>query len=192
MSDKALLDPASVQILFADLQPAIVARSKTNPPDALAASAGVLAEVAALLGLPMHFSVVPEDGKPPVLIPELAGHAQASQLLPRMSASPFLDVATGTALSATGRETLVVCGFATEVVVLYAAHAAVAAGFRVLVPVDACGGMSARTEDATFRRIEAAGGVNTSVVGLVTALAPDFSTSPGREAFAALQSLRLA
>jgi nicotinamidase-related amidase len=95
-------------------------------------------------------------------------------------------------LSATGRKTLVVCGFATEVVVLYAAHAAVAAGFRVLVPVDACGGMSARTEDATFRRIEAAGGVNTSVVGLVTALAPDFSTSPGREAFAALQSLRLA
>jgi hypothetical protein len=62
----------------------------------------------------------------------------------------------------------------------------------VLVSVFACGGMSARTEHATFRRIKASGAVNTSVVGLVTALAPDFSTSPGKEAFAALQSLRLA
>jgi hypothetical protein len=41
------------------------------------------------------------------------------------------------------------------------------------VPVDACGGMSSRTEDAAFRQIEANGGVTTSVVTLVTALTPD-------------------
>ena len=46
------MNPADVQILFADLQPDIVARSKTNPPHALARSAGVLAEVAGLLRLP--------------------------------------------------------------------------------------------------------------------------------------------
>jgi hypothetical protein len=34
-----LLDPADVQILFADLQAPIVARSRTNPPKALARSA---------------------------------------------------------------------------------------------------------------------------------------------------------
>jgi hypothetical protein len=170
-----LLDPADVQILFADLQPSIVARSRTNPPDAIARSAGVMAGVGALLGLPLHFSVVPEGGDDPVLIPELARHGAASQLRPRGSASPFLEEATRTALSATGRKTLVLCGFATEVVVLHAVRGAIEAGYSVLVPVDACGSMSARTEDATFRQIEAAGGATTSVVGIATAMAADFS-----------------
>ena len=60
------------------------------------------------------------------------------------------------------------------------------------VPVDACGGLSARTEDAALRQIEAAGGVTTSVVSLVTAMAPDFAREPGKNTFAALQALRLA
>ena len=47
-------------------------------------------------------------------------------------------------------------------------------------------------EAAAFRQIEAAGGVTTSVVRLVTSLAPNFAAAPGQEAFAALQSLRLA
>jgi hypothetical protein len=64
-----MIDPTTVQILFADLQPGIAVRSKTNPPQALAASAGVLAEVADLLKLPIHFSVVPEGGKAPNLSP---------------------------------------------------------------------------------------------------------------------------
>ena len=185
------MNPADVQILFADLQPDIVARSKTNPPDASAHSAGVLAEVAGLLRLPIHFSVVPDGGKTPELIPELARHAKAVKLLPRMSASPFLDEATRDAIAATGRKTLVVAGFASEVVVVHAVRAAIEAGYGVHVPVDACGGMSERTEAAAFRQVEAAGGITTSVVGLVTALAPDFSTSPGDKAFGTLQSLRL-
>lgn len=191
-----MLDAAAAQVLFADLQPSIVARSKTTSPAALAASAWVLAEVAELLGLPVHFSVVPDDGKPSVLIPELARHGAqrdgGAALLPRTSASPFMDEATRSAMAATGRKTLIVSGFATEVVVLHAVQAAIAAGYQVLVPVDACGGMSARTEDAAFRQIEAAGGITTAVVSVVTSLAPDFSTPPGQQAFAALQSLRLA
>ena len=45
-----MLDPATVQILFADLQPPIVARSKTNPPQSLSCAAAVLAQCARLLG----------------------------------------------------------------------------------------------------------------------------------------------
>jgi acid phosphatase family membrane protein YuiD len=40
--------------------------------------------------------------------------------------------------------------------------------------------------------IVAAGGMTTSVVSLVTAMAPDFAREPGRSTFAALQALRLA
>jgi nicotinamidase-related amidase len=185
-----MLDPATVQVLFADLQPQIVARSKTNPPNALARSAGVLAQVARLLHLPVHLSVVPEGGQTPGLIPELARETKGVAQHSRMSASPFLDESTRAAVLATGRQHLIVAGFATEVVVLHAACHAITAGYQVHVPVDACGGMS--TEDAAFRQIEAKGGVTTSVVALVTALTPDFSTEAGRKAFGILQSVRLA
>src|SRR5579864_7906681 len=186
-----MFDPKTVQILFADLQPQIVARSKTNPPDALARSAAVLAQVARLLHLPMHLSVVPEGGQRPELIPELARETEGVAQHSRVTPSPFLDEATRAAIAATGRQHLIIAGFATEAVVLHAARDALAARYHVYVPVDACGGLSARTEDAAFREIEAAGGVTTSVITLVTALAPDFSTDLGGKAFGILQSLRL-
>jgi nicotinamidase-related amidase len=187
-----MLDPMTVQVLFADLQPQIVARSKTNPPEALSLSARVLAQIARLLHLPVHLSVVPEGGQAPQLIPELARQTEGVPQYSRMSVSPFLDEATRAAIAATGRRHLIVAGFATEAVVLHAVCHAIAAGYQVHVPVDACGGMSSRTEDAAFRQIEAQGGITTSVVTLVTALTPDFSTDLGQQALGILQSLRLA
>jgi pimeloyl-ACP methyl ester carboxylesterase/nicotinamidase-related amidase len=186
-----MLDPKTVQVLFADLQPQILARSKTNPPGALARSAAVLAQVARLLHLPVHLSVVPEGGQAPELIPELARETEGVAQHSRLSASPFLDEATRSAIAATRRQNLVIAGFATEAVVLHGVRDAIAAGYRTYVPVDACGGMSSRTEDAAFRQIEAAGGVTTSVVTLVAALAPDFSSELGGRAFGILQPLRL-
>ena len=60
------------------------------------------------------------------------------------------------------------------------------------VPVDACGGISERTEAAALRQIEAVGGITTSTVTLATALAPDFSTEMGKAMFNILQPLLLA
>ena len=51
-------------------------------------------------------------------------------------------------------------GCATEAVVLRAALSALERGYRVQVPVDARGGLSARTENAALRQIEAAGGAS--------------------------------
>jgi nicotinamidase-related amidase len=181
-----------IQILFADLQVEIVARSKTNPPSALAASAAVLAEVASLLEIPTLFTVVPEGGKKPNLVPELAGYATSENTFMRTSASPWVDNRTVKAMEANHRKTLVIAGFATEVVTLHTVLGAIEAGYGAVVPVDANGGMSGATEAAAIRQIERAGGVTTSVVTLVTTLAPDFSKSPGTDTFKALQKLRLA
>ncbi|MDF5722041.1 MAG: isochorismatase family protein [Rhizonema sp. PD37] len=186
-----MLDRNQVQVLFADLQTQIVQRSKTNPPEALSQSAAVLANIAKLFSLPMHLSVVPEGGMAPEVIEELATETIGVPQFLRMSASPFMDEKTRIALSSTGRRTLIIAGFATEVVVLHAVQEAIAAGYQVYVPVDACGGMSARTEKAAFREIEAAGGVTTSVVTLATAMAPDFTTELGQQMFAIVQKLRL-
>ncbi len=87
-------------------------------------------------------SVVPEGGQAPELIRELARETKGVPQHLRISASPFLDETTRAAIAKSGRQHLIVGGFATEVLVLHAACDAIAAGYEVHVPVDACGGMS--------------------------------------------------
>ena len=116
-----MLDPATVQILFADLQPPIVARSKTNPPQNLTCAAFVLAQCARRLGLPVHHSVVPEGGAAPEVLPDLAKETEGAPQLARMTADPFLDPQTREAINAVKRPVLVIAGFATEAVVFHAA-----------------------------------------------------------------------
>lgn len=60
---------------------------------------------------------------------------------------------------------------------------ALGAGYDVLVAVDACGGMSDRTEDAAWRRIAGAGGSLTSVASFGGELAGDLTSDIGKQAF---------
>lgn len=178
-----------MQVLFADLQVSLVATCKTIEPAALARSAAVLAKVATVLDLPMLFSVVPEAGGPPRLIPELQAYATPSNTILRKLTGPFMDAATADALAATGRKTLIVAGFASEVMVLQTVLDAVKASYSVEYVADAVGSQSERTEAAAFRHMELAGAVPTSVLSLTTRMAPDFFHPPGSDAFAALQPL---
>ena len=75
---------------------------------------------------------------------------------------------------------------------LHAVLDARAQGNEVLVPVDVCGGMSERTEQAALRQIIAAGAITTSVVSIATKLAPDFTTDLGKELYNIVQKLRSA
>ncbi|HEY0791951.1 MAG TPA: isochorismatase family protein [Chthoniobacterales bacterium] len=191
MQNPSHLQTADVQLLFADLQKQIVKRSKTTEPKALGKSVKVLAQLARVFSLPVTISVVPEGDASPELIPELADEAEDTPQLLRSGASPFLDERTRSILTGLGRKTLVIAGFATEVVVLHAVTAAIDAGCRALVAVDACGGLSERTEGAALRQIEAYGGEVTSTVTIATALEPDFTTDRGKQMFAILQQIRL-
>jgi hypothetical protein len=184
------LSTDSAQLLLCDLQPEIVARSKTIDRDVLSKSAGVLLEVAKLFSLPTTLSVVPEGGKAPELISELRGSGFAQEKL-RASASPFFDEATKKLLAQSKRKVLIIGGFATEAVVLHAVVDACAQGYEVLVPVDVCGGLSERTEQAALRQIIAAGAITTSVVSIATKLAPDFTTDLGKDLFNVIAKLRL-
>jgi len=180
----------SAQLLLCDLQPEIIARGRTIDRDALSKSAGVLLEIAKLFSLPTTLRVVTEGDKAPELISELRGSGFAQEKL-RASASPFFDVATKNLLAQSRRKVLIIGGFATESVVLHAVLDARAQAYEVLVPVDVCGGMSERTEQAALRQIIAAGAITTSVVSIATKLAPDFTTDLGKDIFNIVQRLRL-
>jgi hypothetical protein len=55
-------------------------------------------------------------------------------------------------------------------------------GFRTFVVVDACGGISERTEEAALRRVTSHGGSTTCVMTLAGELAGDFQEETGQKA----------
>lgn len=186
------LSAATSQVLICDLQEQIVARSKTTAVDALSQSAGVLCQIAQLFKLPLTLSVVPENNDKPTPIPSLKPFASGNNQFLRATASPFIDEPTREHLASLKRPTLLIAGFATEVVVLHAALDGLREGYSVLVVVDACGGMSDRTETAALAQIRDSGGIITSVVSIATALSPDFTKPQGQQMFQIVQTLRLA
>ena len=113
--------------------------------------------------MPITLSVVPENEDKPKLIPELQEFVTPANEFLRATASPFLEKATREHLASLARPTLILAGFATEVVVLHAAVQALQEGYGVIVAVDACGGSSERTESAAFEQIR--GSWRSSVVG---------------------------
>jgi nicotinamidase-related amidase len=82
----------------------------------------------------------PRAPREPELIPELAKETAGLPQFLRTGVS--LDERTTQALASNLRTTLIIAGFGTEAVVVHAATAAIASGYRVLIPVDACGGLS--------------------------------------------------
>ena len=163
-------------ILFIDLQTDIVVNSRTMPTDALRKKSGVLAKLAALHKLPAFVSAVPPGG---AFFEEVLAPLNHPTPRPRTQTSAFADAGLVAAMKATGRSTVLIAGCASEIAVQRAALDAQEAGFRVQVVVDACGGLSERTEDAAWRRIGAAGGVTTSVPTFAAELAGDFTTELG-------------
>jgi len=180
------------QVMICDLQEQIVVRSKTTKPDALSQSAQVFCQIAQLFKLPLTFSVVPENKNAPKLIASLQAFASEKNQFLRATASPFIDPGTREQLASLRRPTLIIAGFATEVVVLHAALDALREGYGVIVAVDTCGGMSERTESAALAQIRDNGGIVSSVVSIATALSPDFTKPQGQQMFQIVQTLRLA
>jgi hypothetical protein len=187
--DDFRLDRADVVVLFAHLQPAIVANSGVLSPKLIEAGAAALAEAAAILELPMLFSLVPRDDGDAAPLAKLAPYAKDDNSFVRRVASPFMDEQFVAALAATGRRTLVIAGYSTEAITLFTALDALAAGYRVIIALDAGGARCSRTEAAALRRIERAGAIASSVIGVVMGCAPEFGRSPDQEAFAAVQKL---
>jgi nicotinamidase-related amidase len=123
------------------------------------------------------------------VMPEIAAALGELPQHPRTTTDAFTHAPTREAIVGTGRKTLLIAGVATEVIVQHSALSAATQGWHVQVVVDACGGLSPRTEDAALRRLAHAGVVTTSVASIAGQLAGDFSQPKGRAALAVLSEL---
>ena len=185
----APLKPEDAVILFADLQAGIIERAPTIEVDRLRRAVAGLAKLARLFDIPVVVTTAAVGGGPPQVMPEIA--AALGDLPPhaRTTTDAFLHPPTREAILGAGRKTLIVSGVATEVIVLHSALSGVAHGFAVQVAVDACGGISPRTEDAALRRLVQAGVAPTSIGSLAGQLAGDFTEARGAQALRVLYEM---
>jgi nicotinamidase-related amidase len=178
----APLDPAAAVVLFADLQKGIVERSTTLDEAHLRRAVGVLARLAQLFSIPVVVTAGQSSSGAPEIVPEIGQALGEFRPLVRTTTDAFTHVPTREAIERTGRKTLLVSGVATEVIVQHSCLSAAARGYAVQLVVDACGGISPRTEDAALRRLVAAGVVPTSLASLAGQLAGDFTQPKGAQA----------
>jgi len=185
----APLDPASTLVLFADLQAGIIELSATQEVARLRKAVSALAKLAGLFDIPAVVTTAPGADGDPRVTPEIAAVLGALPPHTRTTTDAFQHAPTREAIAQTGRKTLLIAGVATEIIVQHSALSGVAHGMDVQVVVDACGGLSARTEDAAFRRLVQAGVVTTSIASLAGQLAGDFTQPKGGQAIGILYEM---
>lgn len=187
---RPFLDRHETAVLFADLQVGIADLSRTVDGTALAAGVKGLVSLTSIFALPAVVTAVQgQDGSPPRFIPELAALDAAQTPHVRTTPKSFSDPGTRAAIAATRKRTLVIAGVATEVVVSLAALAAVAEGYTAYVALDACGGLSERSERAAIERMIQAGVRMTSLAALVGELAGTFDETQTQQGIGVLFGL---
>ncbi len=177
------IDAQDVVILFADLQGGILELTQTNPPAQLKKSVKALAKLAKLFEIPVFVTGIQgEDGSPAKITPEIAEVLGELPTYHRTTCDSFRNPEIVAAIEATGRKTLLISGVATELAVQLPALSASDQGYKAYVVLDACGGMSERTEQAALLRIGQAGGTAVSVMTLAGELAGDFREPKAQQA----------
>lgn len=184
------IDFSDAVILFADLQAGIVERTQTLPLNRLKAGVQGLAKLAKLFGIPAVVAGIRgEDGSPAKMIAEIADGLGTLPTYHRTTCDSFLNEEIVAAIEATGRKTLLISGVATELAVQLPALTASDQGYRVYVVLDACGGMSERTEQAALLRMTNAGATTVSVMTLAGEIAGDFRDAKAQQAIGILYEM---
>jgi nicotinamidase-related amidase len=177
-------------LLLADLQAGIADLPLTVPDAHLKRGVAALVKLAHIFEIPALITVVPgADGQPSPLMSEVEAARGVWPTFVRTTPNAFNDAEIRAAIEASGRKILLVSGVATEVAVALPCLTAAAEGYEVQVVVDACGGVSPRTEDAALRRMTQAGVRTTSVPTLIGELAGDFTQPKGGQAIGVLFEL---
>jgi nicotinamidase-related amidase len=169
------IDPKDCIVLFADLQQGIIELTRTVPLERLRKGVLGLAKLAKIFELPVIVSgVAAEDGSPAKITPEIEQGYGKYPIHHRTTANSLLNEEILAVIRRSGRRTILISGVATELAVQLPATTAAEHGYRAVLVVDACGGISERTEQAALARIAEAGATTTCVMTLAGELAGDF------------------
>lgn len=152
------LDRDNAAVLMVDHQAGLLSLVRDIDPDKFKNNVLALADAAKYFNLPTILTTSFENGPNGPLMPELKEMFPDAPYIARpgqINAWDNEDFVN--AVKATGKKQLLIAGVVTEVCVGFVALSAIEAGFEVFVVADASGTFNEMTQDASWRRMEAAG-----------------------------------
>jgi nicotinamidase-related amidase len=177
------IDPKDCLVLFTDLQQGIVELTQTVPLERLRKGVKGLATLAKIFDMPIVVSAVAGDaGKAATIVTEIEAGYGPYAIHYRTTANSLLNDDIAALIQQSGKRSLLLSGVATELAVQLPALTAPEMGYRAILVLDACGGMSERTEQAAIARVTQAGATTTCVMTLAGELAGDFRQPIGQQA----------
>lgn len=180
---KNQIDPKDCLVLFADLQQGIVELTKTVPLERLRKGVKGLAKLAKIFDMPIVVSAIAgDDGKSAMIVPEIETGYGPYSIHHRTTADSLLNDDIAALIQKSGKKTILISGVATELAVQLPALSAQEMGCRAILVLDACGGISERTEQAAITRITQAGATTTCVMTLAGECAGDFRQALAQQA----------
>jgi nicotinamidase-related amidase len=180
---------ARAVVLLIDEIEGIAEMGRTASAKSVDKAAAALANAANIFGIPIVVSGIAFPDPPKLTSALRAAVGKAAQIHVRQTTDSFDDPAIRGAIEATGRKTVLIAGIVTEIAVQRAAFGGKERGYETQVVLDACNGVSERTEEAAIHRMSDAGVVLTSVPAVVGEMAIDFADPRTQKLFGLLQEL---
>jgi nicotinamidase-related amidase len=193
----ALLTPQNAVLALIDYQPEQYAGVRSVGHEELLAHVTMLGRVATVFELPVVLSTVYVRHGMSGTNPELREALPGVPEIDRTSMNSWEDPDFRAAVQKTGRRKLVIAGLWTEVCVAFPTLDAIREGYEVYVVADAIGGVSQVAHDCAMQRMQQAGAVPVTVLGLACELQRDWGRPHAdrlrgimREYFGKMQQIR--
>jgi nicotinamidase-related amidase len=152
-----LLSPGESVVALIDYQPQMFFGVGSHDRQAVLNNAVTLAKTANLFNVPVILSTVAAKTFRGDLLPEIQAVFPDEKPIDRTTMNSWEDKNFKSAVTGFGRNKIVVAGLWTEVCVCFPALDAIAEGYDVHVPTDACGDISAEAHERAVQRAIQAG-----------------------------------
>ena len=181
-----LKKPEECVMLLVDFQAGLGFGVESIPRQVVINNAVALARTAVAFKVPVIASTSASRVYSGPLLPVLQEALPSVKTIERKSMNIWEDDAARNAVVSTNRKRLIIAGFLTEACVSFSALAALKDGFDVSIVADACGGLTAASNDLALRRLEQAGAQLTSWIQVLLEFQRDWTRHETYEAARAI------
>lgn len=180
----SLFSPGDTAVLLIDHQVGTMSWVRSTDFEEMKANALALAKAAKALDMPLVLTTSLEDHAQGPLQKEFVEIAPAEYAarIQRVGVVNAMDDPNfAAAVTATGRQNLIIAGVTNDVCTVYPTLTALDEGYRVQVVADAGGSMSKLADEVALRRMEAAGAGITSTNMILTELVRHWASPAGKK-----------
>jgi nicotinamidase-related amidase len=174
---QCLLTPGESVVALIDYQPQLFFGIGSHDRRLVLNNAVALAKAARLFNVPVVLSTVAAKGFSGDLQPEIQAVFPDQDPIDRTTMNSWEDKNFKSAVTDFGRKKIVVAGLWTEICVCFATLDAIAEGYDVHVPTDACGDISVEAHERAVQRAIQAGAVPMSTLQVMFEWQRDWARS---------------